>query len=275
MVKILLVINAHKPNVESFEFACNMATSAHSKLTGLFIENLFSDEAPASLESDYFDTVGQNETRTVFTDTEQALRLFVQECAMRNIKAETYIDKGEPIQEVIYESRFADLLIVDPQISFYDREEQLPSHFTKEILANAECPVLLAPEGSVTINEVVFCYDGSASSVYALKQFSYLLPAFKSKKALLLEVNKSGKEEFNEDHRRIMNWLRAHYESVNYHALKGDAKEELFEYFFMKTGKLIVMGSYGRGMLSNFFKRSTADILIRTVDLPIFITHHK
>ena len=275
MEKILLVINAHKPNAASIDFACRVAIAAQSKLTGLFIENLFYKYPPALLEDDYFETVSQKDEGTlVSTDTDQAVQLFVRECALRNIKAETYIDKGEPIQEVIYESRFADLLVVDPSINFYDREEQLPSHFTKEVLSNAECPVLLSPDKVDDVEEIVFCYDGSPSSVYALKQFTYLLPCYGNKKAMLLEVNKTGKVEFTEDHRRMMNWLRVHYHSVNFHALKGSAKDELFNWLFMRTGKLVVMGSYGRSALSNFFKRSTANILIRSVDMPIFITHY-
>ena len=154
-------------------------------------------------------------------------------------------------------------------------EEQLPSHFTKEILANAECPVMLAPEKTGNMETVVFCYDGSSSSVFALKQFTYLMARMKNKKAILLEVNKTGKEEFNEDHRRLMAWLRTHYSFVEYHALKGRAKDELFTYFFMKSGEVVVMGSYGRTALSNFFKHSAAETIIRTIDLPIFITHNK
>lgn len=275
MEKILLVINAHRPDTTSYDFACRIASLTGSKLTGLFIENLYFSDPPATFEGDdYFSSVQSKEGELLLAmDTEQAVRLFVQECAVQKVQADTYIDKGEPIQEVLYESRFADLLIIDPKINFYHAEENLPSHFTKEILANAECPVLLSPERPDEIKEIVFCYDGSASSVYAMKHFTYLLPQLKNRKAVLLEVNKSGNVEFNDDHRRIMTWLKAHYEVVNYQALSGDAREELFTYFFMNTGRLVVMGSYGRGVISNFFKRSTADVLIRTVDLPIFISH--
>ncbi|RYF87541.1 MAG: hypothetical protein EON98_00210 [Chitinophagaceae bacterium] len=276
MEKIIVVLSAHKPDIASIDFACRIAALTGSKLTGLFVENLYYHSPVSSMgEKPYFQAVQQEEGGSVVTtDTDQVVRLFVAECSLHQVAAETYIDKGEPIQEVIYESRFADLLIVDPKINFYDRVEQLPSHFTKEILSSAECPVLLAPDKSIDIEEIVFCYDGSPSSVFALKQFTYLLPQLKNKKAILLEVNSSGKEEFNEDHRRIMNWLRAHYESVSYQGLKGTAKDELFIWFFMKTNKLAVMGSYGRTALSKFFKHSTADTLIRTIDLPIFITHY-
>lgn len=272
MQKILLVMNAHKPDTASINFACHMAVEANA-LTGLFVENLYErHQDPGAL---YFqNTLKKNETELVAMNTDQAVMLFINQCTLQKIKVETYIDTGEPIEQVISESRFADLLIVDPKMSFYGAKDQLPSHFIKEILEGAECPVILAPEEYTDTKEIVFCYDGSASSVYAMKQFTYLLPQFGCRKTVLLEVNRSGKAEFGKDHRRLMQWLQAHYPSVIYQSLKGQAKDELFAYFFMHPGRFAVMGSYGRSQLSTFFKHSTADILIRTVDLPLFITHH-
>ena len=100
------------------------------------------------------------------------------------------------------------------------------------------------------------------------------MPQFKSRKVRVLELSRNSKEEYNEADRKMMEWLRANYPSVCYQSLKGDAKDGLFTYFFMAKNKIIVMGAYGRSMLSNFFRKSSADILIRTVDLPLFITHH-
>lgn len=275
MEKIVLLLNVHKPNVASIDFACRIATMEKAKIIGLFIENLFDPSATKELPAEsYFESAQQPDTIAVATDTDQSIRFFVQECARQNVQTETYLDKGEPIQQTLLESRFADLLIIDPHLDFYEGTEQLPSHFVKEIMARAECPVLLSPDKFSSFDEVVFCYDGSASAVFAMKQFTYLLPSFRNKKALLLEINKTGKEEFGEDHSRMMNWLKAHYATVHFKALAGRAKDELLSFFFMRSGQLIVMGSYGRSQLSNFFSHSAAEGLIRTVDLPIFIAHN-
>jgi len=276
MEKILLVINARQPDVFSIDFACRIANLAQTKLTGLFIENLYFEYIPVNgIDNDsYFATVNKTANRMTTVDADQSVRLFKEECLRKGIKPEIYVDQGEPIQQIVFESRFADLLIIDPEISFYNREESLPSHFVKEVLAKAECPVLLAPENFESIDEIVFCYDGSNSSVFAIKQLTYLFPELNDRKALLLEVNSSGREEFTEGHRRMMEWLRSHYRTVYYHALKGEVEDQLFNYFFMKKKMLIAIGAYGRSMLSHFFHKSNADILIRMVDLPIFITHY-
>lgn len=274
MQKILVVINAHNPDLESINFACKMAEVTKTKLTGLLVENLYFNYIPTGgLEAPYFETYRAPSNETVVADVEQVTRIFKEQCKIKGMTPEVIADKGDPIQEIVFETQFADLVIIDPDLSFYGREEQLPSHFVKEVLAKAECPILLAPEKFNRVDEVVFCYDGSPSSIFAVKQFTYLMPEFRGKKVTLLKVNKQSEIEFDESDRRMMEWLRAHYPSVCYHALKGDSKDELFKYFFMHENKFIVMGAYGRSILSNFFKKSNADVLIRTVDLPLFITH--
>ena len=275
MEKLLLVINAHQPNLTSIDFACQVASLTGSTLTGLFIENIFFGYVPESLNSpSYFQQIKAREDETtVVADTGHAIRLFVDQCAKKKIRLETYIDKGEPVQKIVYESRFADLLIIDPDLDFYRQSAQLPSRLVKEVLAKAECPVMLAPDRYESVEEIVFCYNGSASSVFAIKQFTYLLPQLHGKKVVLLEVNDSGNREFNEDHRKMVSWLRNHYLAVVYDKLEGTEKDKLFTYLLLKTHRWVVMGAYGRSTLSTFFKRSSADILIRTVDLPLFITH--
>jgi hypothetical protein len=276
MDRILLVINAHQPDMYSIDFACSIATLVKTKLTGLFIENPYFEEAVyTGVDSGkYFTALSRSTQATVIADTDQSVRLFEEECSHKGIKPDIYIDHGEPIREIIFETRFADLLIIDPEISFYNRDEPLPSHFVKEILSRAECPVLLSPKRYEGTEEIVFCYDGSASSVFAIKQLTYLFPELANKKVLLLEVKESMKEEMLEEHKRMMDWLRQHYHSVYYHAIEGNVKDQLFDFFFLKEKMLIVIGAYGRSILSNFFHKSNADVLIRMIDLPIFITHH-
>jgi nucleotide-binding universal stress UspA family protein len=276
MEKILVVIDAHKPQLPPIQAACRLAALTKSHLTGLFVENLFERKEEAALVKDtYFKTTPESGAEAVVTtDTDHAITLFTRECALHSIATDAYVDKGEPIQLVLGESRYADLLVVDPGVNFFeDSDDQLPSHFCKEIMARAECPVFLSPQVVTDVEEVIFCYDGSASAVFAMKQFTYLFPEYKNTKALMLSVRKSKEQNPTEDDERMMTWLRSHYETVAYNQLTGSATDELFTYLFRKEKKLVVMGSYGRSALSNFFKRSAADTLIRTVDLPLFITH--
>ncbi|WP_121355546.1 universal stress protein [Flavisolibacter nicotianae] len=274
MEKIIVVINSHKPNVASIEFACRMAQLTGSKLTGLFIENIYFEYRPAGGNAGLgIDAPVQKKETVLAAGTGAAIQQFTDICHRNSLQPDVYVDKGEPIQEIIFESRYSDLLIVDPAINFYNLQENLPTHLVKEVLSGAECPVLLSPEVFHRIDEVVFCFDGSASAVFALKQFTYLMPQLHDRKAVLLEIN-SGKQYEDENYHKVLHWLRGHYAFATNLRRPGQSQDGLFDYLFRKQNCIVVLGAYGRGLLSRFFRKSTADRLIRTIDLPLFITHH-
>src|SRR5262249_42253206 len=144
-----------------------------------------------------------------------------------------------------------------------------------ELLSKSECPVLVAPETYSPVDEVVFAFDGSASASFAIRQFHYLLPSFGHKTLHVLQVGTSdndGKGENND----FPEWLNMHYPKHTFVNLTGDAREMLFEYFMANNGnnnKMLVAGSFGRSLLSLFFRPSTAQLVLKAVDVPVFIAH--
>lgn len=277
MQKILVLINPNQPEEHTIDFACQMAKMTRAGLTGIFVEQTYVEFSPVMFMESLPHGGFPMETGTRkkgLADTDQAFRLFREKCAKNKIPCTVLRDKGEPVQEIIFESRYADLIIVDPSLHFFEGSDSIPSHFVKQLLAHAECPVLMAPEHCAYIDEVIFCYNSTASSMYAIRQFTYMLPELKDCKVSVLEISKDEKPEFKEGHKRLMHWLKAHYTSVRYQVVTGDAADELFTHLFMHHDKMVVIGAYGRNMLSRLFHKSTVDKLVRMVDLPIFITHH-
>ena len=65
--------------------------------------------------------------------------------------------------------------------------------------------------------------------------------------------------------------LMMHYDAVYYDTLRGDAETELFKKFLSQRNKMLVMGAYGR---KKILGHSIADILLKTLNTPIFITHY-
>ena len=180
--------------------------------------------------------------------------------------------RGIGLNGIIEASRFADLLIADPEITLEDKPEGMPTGPVKELLMKCECPVILAPFSFYGTDELIFAYDGSASSVFALKQFTYLFPGFTHKKITLLQVEEKEGEPVAAS-RDIGEWLKMHYASVSFLILKGKADNELFNYLVKKKNAFVVMGAFGRPSVSVFFRHSTADLVMKTINLPLFITH--
>jgi hypothetical protein len=109
--------------------------------------------------------------------------------------------------------------------------------------------------------------------MFALKQFTYLFPEYRNKKATILEVSESDSITVDEKY-KITEWLKAHYTNIEFAVLQGEAMDELFGYLLNKKNVFVVMGSYGRSMLSTLLKPSKAKLVLRAISLPVFIAHY-
>jgi len=275
MNKIIVVSDSRHIDVRSVDFGCYLAKLTASKLTGILLDNVPAELLAGKIsEESYFSENLASVNDKIITDTDQAMIYFMEEATKRGVKSEVFVSKGGSSDSILYESRFADMLVVSPELSFLGDADDMPSSFVKLLLTRSECPVVLSPHFFEEIDEITFCYDGSPSSLFAIKQFTYLHPQYHSKQITLLEVRNSVIKEADEGHMKTITWLHSHYQKVNFQFLQGVAKEELAIYFLNKRNHFIVMGSFGRSILSNILKRSTSEKVIKTIDLPLFITHY-
>jgi nucleotide-binding universal stress UspA family protein len=266
MEKILLAVDTVPINKQTLYFACYLADLTNSKLVGIF---------PA-YNSPCVETIlaGKvEENRASMSVMEKNIQIFEAVCAGRHIMPYIHRNSGDPVNEIFKETRFADLLIVDSPLTGTDNLNSTLSGFLKEILAKSECPVVIAPPDFTDIEEIVFAYDGSASSVFAMKQFSYLFPGLSNCRLTIVQVNAKEKAEITEI-QKVIELLQMHYSAIGYHHLKGKTIEELYKFLVNKEKTFVVMGAFGRNSLSTFLKHSTAELLIQKINLPLFIAHH-
>lgn len=261
MKRILVAIDTKQVNVHLIDFACYIARLTHSRLTGVFLD-------AETAELVYSEPAAKNSL------SGESIRLFREACTNRGTNCSVCNEISIPAADLIKESRYAELQIVDPDMSLTEKKEELPSAFIKDILAHSECPVIMAPFNFYEVDEIVFAYDGSAGSVYAIKQFTYLFPEFSGKKITVVQVNEDGKNLYTgKEH--VGELLQLHYSSIGYQLLQGKAADELFGYLLTKKNVFIVMGAFGRSMLSGLIRHSTAELIIRTINQPMFIAHHR
>jgi hypothetical protein len=279
MEKILLAVNSAEINMKALDFACYIANLTHSSVTGIFLLEQAEKEIPVLknvLGMAYVETVVAADipaNRTKASQCEKTIQAFEEGCKKRGVNYTVYIDKGVAIKTLIRETRFADLLVVDAEMSMQEKPEGIPASFTKEILAQSECPVAIAPLSFNGIDEILFAYDGSASSVFAIRQFTAFFPELTDKKITVLQVHEEADAPIT-DREKIGELLRMHYSSIGFQALHGKASDELFAHLLGKKNMFVVMGAFSRNMLSTFFRRSTADLVLKAINLPLFIAHH-
>ncbi|OQP49809.1 hypothetical protein A4H97_28400 [Niastella yeongjuensis] len=272
MEKILVAIDANQINANALDFACYMAKMTNSKIIGVFLEDGTTAKAPVRVSVNAGGT-GTLPAKESLNQYDKNIHLFTELCRQKQTNSSIHVDQGLPVTGIIKESRFADLLIVDPEMSLRSKKEGSPTAFIKEVLAKSECPVLIAPFSFTGIDEILFAYDGSQSAVFAIKQFTYLFPELTDKKLTILQVNENDNEPIIEKE-RIGELLQMHYSAIGYHRLYGNAGNELYRYLRPRKNVFVVMGAFGRNMLSDFFKHSTAELVLETINLPVFIAHH-
>lgn len=276
MEKILLASDNDPIDEDAVDFACHLARLTQSRLTGIFLDEPLTEEAVVIRQETVVSGVASITIAEFDRETEQAAQheenigIFREWAEKSGISYNVYLDKGVPAAELGTETRYADILLIGPD-TFSRGDEPIPSDFVKEMLHDAACPVILTPESFERIDNIVFCYDGSKSSLFAIKQFSYLFPQLRSQRVKVISLGTEAPQP--REQARLTEWLKYHYSDVEWIAQGPDAAEALFHYLLKKKDDFVVMGPYGHGLLTNFFEPDYETGTVRTTSLPIFVAH--
>jgi len=274
MRQILVAVSGAEVKSQVLDLACFFARFTDAVLMGMMmdtVENL-KEIQPASLAVHQGDNGSELELASkeeLFLRNRQCMS---EACSNRGVELDFLTDQGVGLDDLIKESRFSDLIIVDPTISFERTFEGIPTVFLQHLLERTECPVIVAPESFDAIDEIIFAYDGGRSSMFAIRQFTQLFPELLNRKLTVLEVSDETDRMFTEKERLHL-WLENYYTYINYELLYGRPKDELFGYLLGKERKIVVMGAFGRTMLSTLMSKSNARLILQAVNLPVFISH--
>lgn len=260
MEKILVPFNSLVYTPVALDFASYLARLTGSGITGLFL-----DGAAQAADKDAVAKYDQLVAETT--------RLFRDGCEARSVCHSEKRLPGSPAGEVIIESRYADLIVMDATTSMDDTPEETPTVFVRNVLAKAECPSIIAPPHFEQIDEIIFMYNGSRSSVFAARQFAYMFPQLDDRPVSVVEVS-NGHTIPERDRNGMKNWVKEHYSSIGFTTIEGDPDAALLAYLLPRKNALVITGAYGRNALSRFFHRSTAEMLIKIMSHAFFVAHY-
>ncbi|WP_440134980.1 hypothetical protein [Chitinophaga sancti] len=277
MKKILAVIDAVNFKESQLDVITSITSLQENALTLLFLEDtksasqLLSATSLEGFTAGYYEKIreSEHEKHELIEDNYTAIKKACKEkglfCTIKNIK-------GVAEDEVINESRFADLLIIGKALSFPFLYDTDPSGFVKNILIHAECPVMVLPETPHLINGVALCYNGTYASMYAIREFAALFPALLLKHTEILYVCEKGEKNIPQKE-HLQEYLKTYDTHLSYKILNGQADKAIQEYLDEKTNLIGTFGAYGRSRVSRFFNSSSADNILRNLKGPVFITH--
>ncbi|WP_018615585.1 hypothetical protein [Segetibacter koreensis] len=273
MKKILVAFSGSYFPDGALEFAFQLNKTQPILLTGVFIPQAtysYLWSAAATLGGPVLPPLYEEVTSEV---VEENITKFKSLCELNNIKYKVHRDVYDfVLPELTKESRFADLLILSSE-KFYEslsKEETIDR--LKDILQATECPVLVVPENFKFPEKNILAYDGSASSVYAIKQFAYLFPELTNNESLL--IFSKNEEEAELPYETFIEELgNQHYKNLKLLKLKINPKKYFTTWLNQEKNVILVSGSFGRSSVSQLFRKSFVTEVISEHKLPVFIAH--
>ncbi len=207
---------------------------------------------------------------------QKAINNFEKACQKEGVNYTIHHNDNFAIQELLRESIYADLLVIDSKETMNNKNESKPTEFISSLLGAVQCPVLLVSGKYKPIEKVVLLFDGEPSSVHAVRMFSYIFPTLKQLPTELITVKTMNSNLHVPDNKLMKEFMKRHYPKAVLKVLRGLPETEIANYI-KKSGpnSLIVLGAYRRGTVSRWFRESMADSLMKKLDNPMFIAHNR
>ncbi|NJN28248.1 MAG: universal stress protein [Cyclobacteriaceae bacterium] len=247
----------------------------------LFVGMLVKDVSYINTVSNYIETAGAVDVMPArgFLDDEddvitEVISQFEKTARDTSVRYEIYNDFRLTGHEVVKQSTYADLLILSYRVFLNYQTGKPDTSILYQILKGSKCPVLILPEGTNKIDNLIFTYDNKESSVFAIRAFSALFSGnIKDRIVSILSVMPNVDEEIKNE-KLLLNLVKQHYNNVGIQLLEGDnISKEISNFANSVQNPLVVMGAYGRSHISNLLIPSVAQYILKESNLPLFIAH--
>lgn len=280
MKKFIVAIDGLKYSPSAPEYAVFLAKHANAHLVGVFLDDFtYHSYKIYELVSEEDESI--EERRMQLEDKDDALRKhavthFEKACREAGVDYTIHHDRNVALRELLHESIYADLLIIDKKETLTHYEEDAPTHFIRDLLSNVQCPVLLVPGRYIAPDKVIMLYDGTPNSVFAVRMFGYTLGLLGDLATEVVTVKDTNNHLHVPDNKLMKEFMKRHYPNAAYTVVKGPAEPEILKQLATAKGHpLVVLGAYSRGMVSRWFRPSLADALMKELHHPLFIAHNK
>lgn len=280
MKRISAAFDGLQLSASTMEYAIDITKGCNAHLSGIFLDDLvhhsyrFADliSKEGGVSDKKLKMLNEKDEKTRRT----SIRVFKKACESAGIEFSVRRDKNVALKDLLNESIYSDLLIINRKEDFNIYREEIPSDFMREVLTDVQCPVLVVPEKYKPAKKIIFLYDGDPSAVFAVKMFNSILVPFAHLPVQVLSV-KSGKESLHLiDNNLMKEFMRLHFPNAEFTILKGSPEEKILSFLEQQNEDvLIVLGAYRRSRVSRWFKPGMADMLMSELNLPLFIAHNK
>jgi hypothetical protein len=274
--KIILAMEGNRFSNSTLKYGVEIAKLTDSLLVGVFMRDLkYAGYAyPIIFDQPFVDTgLYSKFLKEEREKIDANIKIFQDKCSKEGVAHKVHVDEAAPIEGLIHESAYADLIIMDSKMNISDLLPDSPSSTLRDILVDAHCPIMIVPGTYQQIKNIVLTYDGSHSSATAIKMFNYIFPEWSDNKTYLVSVNQAKGNHLKEN-TNIRELMGRHYSDVTYELMKGDAAKEIKKFMkYNSANSIVVMGAYSRNAFSRLWRQSLANMVIKDAKVPVFISH--
>jgi len=273
MKKILIAFDGTQFSEGAFEFARQLNDLQPVLLTGVFLPQLsytnLSNYTSAMSGPLFVPIIDEQDENLHQKNIERFQRL----CIKNNMAFRVHNDYNDfALPELKKETRYADLLIISSEKFFKNLMSGNISDYMADAIHEAECPVMVIPEKFFFPKRNVIAYDGSASSVFAMKQFAYIFQELAGNETLLVYSKEEGDLKLpDEDY--IEELATQHYKDLTIMKLELNPKKYFNTWLQKEDHPILICGAFGRSSISQVFKKSFVTEVIADHQLPVFIAH--
>jgi nucleotide-binding universal stress UspA family protein len=280
MKKIIAAIDGLKFSDSTVQYAVHLARESQAHLVGVFLDDFtyhgYKIYELVSKTGGVDEAKHKRLERADQRTRDESVDHFVKACREAGLNFSVHHDKSIALHELLHETIYADLLVIENKETLTHYEETIPTRFIRDLLNEIKCPALVVPGKYKPLDKIVLLYDGRPSSVHAIRTFSYLFPELKYLETEVITVRESRGNRHVPDNRLMKEFMKRHFPQAYYTVLNGYADVEITDNLnAQEHNVMVVLGAYERSRMSRWFRESMADILMADTNAPLFIAHSK
>lgn len=281
MKRILVPLDGSIYSDYALDVAIQLAKDTGSHLSGMAVLDtpaIESKAVGAALGASFYATELVETLRNdALARTEKILEYFDERCNAAGVTHRARRRENDPSEAILRETIYHDLVVL-PQITYFKFETQdAPDQSVVEVAKHSAAPVLAVPCKPFTrpIRRALVAWDHSLQAARALR--AMLASGIPIKHIVLGTVeggNVRADTKIVQTHlERMAEYVRAHGISCEHMSTKGMPADKLLELADTHSVDTIVMGSFSKSRVVEFFFGSVTKKLLKNESFPVLVYH--
>ncbi len=271
MRKVVMVLDGKHFSTGAFQFVLEMNETDPILLVGLFVPGIEFTDILYSMGGMVGPLYGPEIYEEEASNLAATKAHFKMLCERHGLEYRVHAGPvGDIVHNIKTESRYADMVVIGSELFFSNLGGERRREYLTHVLHEAECPVVAIPENWIKPETLVVSYDGSPSSVFALKQFAYLLPSLAAMKTIVFNVSlEGGIPELD----LLAELAGRHYPNLEIRKLTAEPSKYFATWLADNKLPFVISGAYARSYLSEIVQKSFVEEVITDFRYPVFVAH--